>query len=270
MYQNEDDKTMTKTIDVPRLGDNSVQTVLINLANVSQVKLRLRRSGAVTFLSFLDCPTPTPKPTPPPSPHACINSTITFDTDENGKPISRGTYVQNEWFDVYGIKLSASGGLGDIPRIFDTNSIGTRKYGDPDLGTPNEMCGGPGSGKGGEPGQPAANCVPLGNVIIIQEDNDDPTIPDDQQGGGTISFDLTTKVHYIYEIGVMDIEERSRSFITVVHDVGTKQETTQIDFVGLGDNAVQTVLINIANVSKLTLNLDTSGAITHLGVCVQP
>jgi hypothetical protein len=177
--------------------------------------------------------------------------------------------VQNEWFDVYGIKLSASGGLGDIPRIFDTNRIGTRKYGDPDLGAPNEMCGGPGIGRGGEPGQPGANCVPLGNVIIIQEDNDDPTIPDDQLDGGTITFDFTTKFPYIYEIGVMDIEEGTHSFITVVHDVGTKQETTQIDIFGLGDNAVQTVLINIANVSKLTLNLDTSGAITHLAACVE-
>jgi hypothetical protein len=269
-YQGESGMKVTKNINVPRLGDNSVQTVPINLANVYQVKLTLTRSGAVTFLSFLDCPTPTPMPTPPPNPCACINSTIiTFDKLPNGTTIPGGTYVQNEWFDTYGIKLSASGGLGDMPRIFDTNYIGTREYGDPDLGTPNEKCGGPGIGKGGEPGQPGANCAPLGNVLIIQEDNADPTIPDDQGGGGTITFEFTTHVHYIYEIGVMDIEERNRSFITVIHEVGTRQERTQIDIVGLGDNAVQTVPINIEHASKLTLNLDTSGAITHLAVCME-
>jgi hypothetical protein len=213
------------------------------------------------------------KPTPPPlpSPPACINSTITFNTYPlTGKPIPGGAYVQNEWFDEYGISLSASGGLGKIPRIFDTNKIGNQNFGDPDLGTPNEKCGGPGRGKGGEPGQPGENCVPLGNVLIIQENNDDPSVPDDEQGGGTITMDFTTKVQYIYEIGIIDIEASSDSYFTVVHGIGTRQETKKIDFVGLGDNAVQTIPVNIAKVSKLTFNLDTSGAITHLAVCLEP
>jgi hypothetical protein len=51
-YQDESGEKMTKDINVPLLGDNSVQTVPINLPNVYQVKLSLTCSSAVTFISF--------------------------------------------------------------------------------------------------------------------------------------------------------------------------------------------------------------------------
>lgn len=39
-------------IDVPLLGDNSVQTISIEKSNVKQVRVDFTRSGAVTFISF--------------------------------------------------------------------------------------------------------------------------------------------------------------------------------------------------------------------------
>jgi hypothetical protein len=42
----------TADVDIPLLGDNSVQTVDVDTDRVSQLDLNLGRSGAVTFLSF--------------------------------------------------------------------------------------------------------------------------------------------------------------------------------------------------------------------------
>ena len=43
-----------KMIEVPLLGDNSVQTVTIDTENVRWIKIMCERSGAVTFITF--CP----------------------------------------------------------------------------------------------------------------------------------------------------------------------------------------------------------------------
>mmetsp|Transcript_27256 Transcript_27256/g.49270 ORF Transcript_27256/g.49270 Transcript_27256/m.49270 type:complete len:97 (-) Transcript_27256:326-616(-) len=86
--------------------------------------------------------------------------------------------------------MTASGGLGDRPRLVDAANPGTLEKGDPDLGSPNKKCpiSGPGQGEGGERDVRGANCQPQRRVVIIQEDNDYPEIPDDNEGGGTISF----------------------------------------------------------------------------------
>jgi hypothetical protein len=75
--------------------------------------------------------------------------------------------------------MSAAGGFGTLPRTLDTANPGEEPFGDADLGAPNEKCTppGPGVGAGGEPGLPGENCSPLGNVLIIQEENEDLTIP---------------------------------------------------------------------------------------------
>ena len=179
-------------------------------------------------------------------------------------PIPRGTYVGNEWLEAYGLKLAASGGLGELPRIFDTANPGSNRYGDPDLGSPNEKCtpSGPGTGIGGEPGAPGENCDPLGNVLIIQENNKKPEIPDDNVDGGMIRFIFTEPLEYVYEMGLIDIDYESS--ITVFSKTETK--TIQIND-SLGDNAVQAVPINMANVLEIKLTLSRSGAVTFLSFC---
>ena len=140
--------------NLPRIGENGKQVLEINIENVSKVVVVFGGGGAVTNVSFcyspIETPTasptalptatpPTPVPptaspptgaTPTSSPGVCTNYTINFDTTPDGEPIPPGTYVENEWFEAYGITLSATGGFGDIPRLFDT----TNPVKDPDLG----------------------------------------------------------------------------------------------------------------------------------------
>lgn len=261
--------------NLPQLGDNSYQELEINIDFVTKIVVQFARSGAVTFIDFCPAPTtsPTTSPTPavpteapptavtPTSPGVCINYTIAFDTYPNGTTIPPGTYVQNEWFDAYGIILAAAGGFDDRPRIFDT----TNPVKDPDLGAPNDKCTppGPGKGLGGVPGTPGENCEPLGNVIIIQEDNDDPSIPDDEQRGGQITFFFTRGVDYISECGLMDIEGNDTE-IFVDHE----GQTTTIPIIGTGNNGVQTIEIGLSSVTKLVVDFHTSGAVTFITFCL--
>ena len=161
---------------------------------------------------------------------------LDFSTSGNGTPLSGGDYVSDDWA-LQGLLLSAAGGLGTSPRIFDTSSVGTEEFGDPDLGTPNEKCSpaGPGVGVGGEPGKPGENCVFLGNALIIQEDNAKPSVPDDNVDGGTITFEFITEAQFVYEIGLLDIDYAST--LTVYHREGGNIVQTVINLELLGDNA---------------------------------
>jgi hypothetical protein len=155
-----------QNIRVPLLGDkNSYQVVGINQANVKWIKVKLTRSGAITSIKL--CPeesvtpppsgtqpttspllptarppslrppsaspptsgsTPTkPGPAPTSAPGDCNLVTVGFEKDANGQ------YVLDEWL-PYGMTLFAEGGIGSLPRIFDTSSPGTDKEGDLDLG----------------------------------------------------------------------------------------------------------------------------------------
>ena len=80
--------------------------------------------------------------------------------------------MSDEWIEL-GLVLNASGGVGTLPRLFDTfNPRGPNgSGGDADLGSPNESCPvpGPGIGQGGALGEIGENCEPLGNVLIVQE-----------------------------------------------------------------------------------------------------
>jgi hypothetical protein len=100
---------------------------------------------------------------------ACASCTkIDFSTKGNGDVLTRGAYVSDEWKAKYNLTITASTSFGYTPngkaRIFDTSNPGTNDdNGDPDLGSPNAKCGGPGKGFGGEPGKKGENCKPLGS-----------------------------------------------------------------------------------------------------------
>jgi hypothetical protein len=332
-YEDESGMEQTKTIDVPVYGGNSVQTVRIDLDNVSQLKANLSGSGAVTYLAICvgdgtvppsalpttfptasptasptgsatasltgapmskptsapvsptsspmgsptssptarpsvvampsKSPTLLPEPTPAPTP-LCTNVTIDFSTNAKGDKLPGGLYVEDEWED-YGLTLSAMGGFGTLPRLFNTSSVGNSLYGDPDLGAPNFRCDvpGPGMGTGGEPGQPGENCSPQGNVLIIQEKNTDTTIPDDNVDGGMIMFEFSPPATYVYEMGFLDVDYETT--ITIVHD---ETEVTTIAVPIMGDNSYQVMEINIANVDMIKVTARNSAAVTHISLCV--
>ena len=236
-----------KIIPVPRLGDNSFQIVPINTANVRWIKVMLTGSGAVT--SFKYCP--------------CDIVTVDFSKAANGTELKGGDYVSNDWLS-YGLTLSAEGGRGKLPRLFDTANPGTEEKGDPDLGAPNKGCGGPGIGLGGERGAPGENCNPLGNVLIIQEINDYPEIPDDNAKGGIITLDFTNPDgQYVFDMGLLDIDYRGTT-IEVIYRNGGKDAKNTIIVNALGDNSFQKILIDTPNVTWIKVMLRESGAVTYL------
>lgn len=97
--------------------------------------------------------------------------------------------------------LSASGGYSDSPHLLNTLDVGVSL----NLGSPNEKCTppGPGVGMGGELGRLGENCIPQGNVLIIQDSSTE--VLDDSRGG-VITFDFYPKAQAVYAMGLMDID----------------------------------------------------------------
>jgi hypothetical protein len=163
---------------------------------------------------------PTNEVTPSPTKEPC-SWADQFEKDRGGCPIVNldfstlypGEYVTDQLEETYGVTIKArsNNGKGYTPnqaaRVFDTNYPGDGRngIGDPDLGSPNESCGGPGEGYGGELGSQYENCVSLNNVLVIQ-DQDQPQWSD-YCGGGRIDFTFTDKV-FIKEIAILDIDDR--------------------------------------------------------------
>ena len=206
---------------------------------------------------------------PPELPLACVNVTVDFSKGANDEQLEGGTYVDNQW-EAFGMVLSSTGGLGSRPRLFNTSNVGNGMHGDPDLGSPHKLCtpSGPGVGSGGRPGALGENCEPLGNVLIIQEDNDDTSIPDDNAGGGSIFFNFVKEAAFVYEIGFLDLDESAT--VTVDHVTSLGMEETIIDLPMLGPNAVQIETINIANVEQITVDFAASAAVTFISFCYNP
>lgn len=263
MFTNEEGNMDTKNIAVPQLGDNSFQLLSIDTSHVFQLKISMERSVGVSSLTY--CYPPGSPPTTLP-PEICTDVNIDFSVSADNAPVSRGDYVSDEWAGL-GLLLSASGGLGDVPRIFDTSNPGNNLFGDPDLGSPNALCegGGPGKGVGGVPGAPGENCIPLGNALIIQEVNDSPAVPDDNVDGGKITFLFPTEAKFVYEMGFLDLDYAAT--LTVYHRKDEAVIETVISLQLLGDNAAQVQAINIENVQKMVLSLSRSGAVTFLTYC---
>jgi hypothetical protein len=203
---------------------------------------------------------------------SCRKITVDFDKAADGTPIKRGDYVTDQWKSL-GLMLAASGTESSKKgaRIFDTTNPGRRKTGDPDLGAPNKRCtpAGPGIGRGGEPGEPdkkGVNCEPQGNALIIQEDNSRPGVPNDNRNGGTITMDFSTKRRYVYEMGLLDIDDAATVDIVYVKGNGVTVKKTR-NVPQLGDNSFQVFKINQANVKRVMLTLEGSGAVTFVSFC---
>ena len=136
--------------------------------------------------------------------------------------------MSNQWA-KYGLVLSSTGGFGTHPRLFNMANPGTVKFGDPNLGAPNEACpgGGPSWGNGSKPSTPGENCSLQGLALIIQEANNprnskgnpkgwhgndkangNPFVLDDNEYGSTIIMDFTVpRGQYMKELGVLDVDE---------------------------------------------------------------
>ncbi|MGD1808902.1 DUF7507 domain-containing protein, partial [Dapis sp. BLCC M126] len=158
------------------------------------------------------------------------NNVIDFETDAEGNPLPLGTVIDTE-YSALGVTISATGGSNEA-MIFDSaNPTG----GDGDLATNSE-----------------------GNILIISEDGDSSD-PDDNAGGGVITFDLDNPVD-VNSINFVDIEEAGGQVFTT--DADGNVTTTAIP--APGDGSLQTLNINDNDVVKIEVDLVGSGAISGL------
>lgn len=245
--------------DVDGPNDNTI-SVSLTFTNLNST-----RNDFVDERIIAESPSSVPSLSFSPSQFCNDRVFIGFETAGNGTRLAEGAYVKDEWKIRYGLTVSASSASGftpeGMPRIFDTSNPGTiNSGGDADLGSPNNRClrGGPGVGDGGQPGE---NCVPQGNVLIIQESN--KVSVDDNAQGGRICFDFESLVE-VFAIGFIDISPGTGNFVVVTS--GTSGSTTTI-IPGLGENAVETVRINKIGVSRVCANLIAEGGITGISFC---
>ena len=137
------------------------------------------------------------------------------------KDFNGGDYVTNQLEQSYGVTVQATGHWGGYTpgggaRVFDTafpvsgggdnffggqggwgpgawgSGGGNNNNGDAGLGSPNQACGGPGVGSGGAVGSAFENCIPLGNALVIQQNNS--PAPQDNANGGTLTFSFVEPV----------------------------------------------------------------------------
>jgi hypothetical protein len=103
--------------------------------------------------------------------------------------------------------------------------------------------------------------------MIVQETNEDMTIPDDNEDGGMIVFDFEKKdAEYVYNIGLLDVDYKTS--ITVVYRLNNGKLTTKkINVPLLGDNSFQLLSINIANVKQIKITMQRSAAVTSISYC---
>ena len=138
---------------------------------------------------------------------------------------------------------------------------------DRDLGSPNQTCGGPGVGAGGESGAAGENCEPLGNLLIIPVNLDDADLddrvdaPNDEAAGGVISFDFhePAVVHFLTLIDV----DQEATFLKLLTTEGGSELVWADD---LGNNSVQTLDLQAYGlVHRLDVCFGGSGGVARIG-----
>jgi hypothetical protein len=203
--------------------------------------------------------------------------TMFFNYDAAGNPINAGDYI-TEQFAAWGIHISTNDPTNHPTMAFDSeNPTG----GDYDLGTPNQYwirdgsrawvdgvddpaIRGPGVGFDGGPTGLGPNRYPLGNLIIISQDNN-PSNPNDYAGGGSITFDFDQPMR-IYEVTFVDDHDAQGGDVVTTYDAN-------YDVIGhyslpdLGENSFQVALIDDYNVKRMVFTLQGSGAMSGVRFC---
>lgn len=201
-----------------------------------------------------------------------------FDTDGFGNFLPAGREITNQYANR-GVRISAvnNGGGPDAAVIFNSS---VPSGGDFDLGTPNMDFGGPGIGNGGRLGQPGANNVPLGKILIVQERNQrgcgpggqDFCVPDDEAGGGKLIFDFDCPTT-ILDVVIVDADDGNPSGAVLTFNGGSNS----VGIPNLGNNSTQTVYVNQPGVTRMEVEFAGSGGLASFhykpdtsNICVDP
>jgi hypothetical protein len=160
----------------------------------------------------------------------------------------------------------------NVLNIFDSTDIKSFKpKDDPDLGSPNEHCpnsNGPGRGQGGKPDAPFPNCEPLGNLLIIQNENMDPSIPNDSAFGGCFVFEFVQPVTLL-NFGIMDLDEGRATISIRSSSSGRLQSFNSPSNIGNNGHwkaATTKDWSPLVNVTAMEICIPGSGAISFLDV----
>jgi hypothetical protein len=177
--------------------------------------------------------------------------TLDFDfTIGSDEPVA-GQTLTEEWADI-GLHLSAENNVAGHPDkaiVFDSSNVTGE---DTDLATP-------GYGPG--------NDEPLGNLLILAEDDVDADLdglvddPDDEAGGGFLNFDFDEPVS-ICSATILDIDEDNPTRILISFADGSPQAVLFVP--NGGDNSVQFVGMHYSGVSRLQFAFGGSGAIAQI------
>jgi len=193
--------------------------------------------------------------------------------DFNGLPpgtvvagdLPSGGTANNHQFADFALSVQNNGGaVHNSCILFDSsNPTGS----DWDLGTPNQDFGGPGQGASGASGTPGENNTAYGNLLIVAEnlidaDMDDVVDdPDDEVGGGLITFDFDGPTTVLW-VKVIDIDTEEGGSITLYDGVNLAGTAP---LVNLGNNSYQMVdLANMGPVTKMEVFFSASGGIAEI------
>ncbi|MCC6168297.1 MAG: choice-of-anchor A family protein [Caldilineaceae bacterium] len=189
-------------------------------------------------------------------------STLDFEADDAGASLLAGQIVDNEWAS-WGVGVTTSSPANHPAMIFDSaHPTGN----DPDLGSPHQDFGGPGRGIGGGSGKPGENRTPQGKVLIVAESNN-PAMPDDAAGGGTLVFAFDYPVR-IDEVHILDIDDAGAAGTVKAYSAKSAGDLVATGrMLGLGDNSTQVVAVDAAAAQRLEVNLPKGGAVSALVSC---
>ncbi len=155
----------------------------------------------------------------------------------------------------------------NVAMVFDSSNPTGEDY---DLGTPNQLYGGPGISSDSGDGNEASNDTPMGNVLIISEDLDASDPDDSYVAGSKYDFDFSGYgVGYVtmYGFNMIDLDAPGKDDLPTVVKLYDDMDNLLLEkVIPYGpDNAVQWVdLEGTAGVVKMTLELNNSGAIDNI------
>mmetsp|Transcript_8119 Transcript_8119/g.12862 ORF Transcript_8119/g.12862 Transcript_8119/m.12862 type:complete len:344 (+) Transcript_8119:85-1116(+) len=204
----------------------------------------------------------------------CQSVRMDFQKAADGRELLGGSFVENEWFHTYGVKIKShdhDGKKSVHPMIFDSFNVESNELESNDvffLGSPNFECGGFGVGQGGREGKVGENCESLGNLLVPARrsggsNKKQKDASSSQSSGGVLVFEFKTYA-VVKEIGLLNVAENSQ--VQVLHNDGT---SATIDLESVGVNGYQRVPLNVANVDTLSVSLTTLAGVSNLDLCLE-
>ncbi len=231
------------------LGNNSVETVILNAVGVQRLEVEFIKWGALDDIVYC-------KSHILAEPLPC--EVLDFNDLVTGQ-------IPSDYRDI--VSISALNNQGpDVATIFGSTNPPIHCA---DLGTPHQDFGGHGLGKGGAKGEMGENNNYQDKILIIAENvtdqNEDGMLdfPEDDADGGKLVLDFKQLVN-VESILVIDQEKQGGYVQAFGHD---GKSIKKIKIKAYGDNSVQKIALDATSVKKMVIKLVGSGAIDDIKYC---